>query len=144
MGDAPGHRFRLLEAYVEHSPFARLLGMQVATLEAGRAVARLPFDDTLATYGNVVHGGALASLMDLSATLAAWTAADLERVVGGGTVTLAISYISPAAGTDLIAESRVRRAGRKLAFCTVDVQADDGTAVAAAEATYAYKTRSAS
>jgi acyl-coenzyme A thioesterase PaaI-like protein len=63
----------LARAWFEHSPFARQLDLELVALEPSRATVRLPHAQTLATAGDVVHGGAISSLIDTAAALAAWS-----------------------------------------------------------------------
>ena len=45
------------------------LGIELQSLEPDRAQLRLPYDARLATVGDVVHGGAIASLIDTAVYL---------------------------------------------------------------------------
>ena len=56
-------------------------------MEPDRAVLKMPFSDTLPTMGDVVHGGAISSLVDTAAAAAAWSGAQVPerphaRIVG--------------------------------------------------------------
>jgi uncharacterized protein (TIGR00369 family) len=62
----------LMREFIPASPFAALLGVSVEELGLDRAVLALPDRPDLATVGDVVHGGALATLMDTAAMAAAW------------------------------------------------------------------------
>ena len=57
-------RRELLAQFVPSSPFVRLLGIELVDVGTDRAVVRLPFREDLVTIADVVHGGALASLID--------------------------------------------------------------------------------
>jgi uncharacterized protein (TIGR00369 family) len=128
----------LFRAFMENSPFGLKLGLRLEELEPDRCRLALPFDESLATYGSVVHGGALATLVDTAATGAAWSGAG-KGVVGGGTVDLTIHYLRPAEGELLVAEARIVHRGRSLCSAEVEVTAGDGELVVKALATYKLK-----
>jgi uncharacterized protein (TIGR00369 family) len=126
----------LVRGFVEHSPFTRHVGLRLDAIEADRAELVLPFREELATYADVVHGGALSTLIDVAATAAAWSAADPSKVTKGATVGLAVNLLRAARGQDLRATARVARRGRSLCFCEVDVADEDGETVAKGLVTY--------
>ena len=138
MSDQPDSA-ELFRTFMEHSPFGLKLGIRLDQLEPERCRLVLPFDESLATAGNVVHGGALATLVDTAATGAAWSGAG-PGVVGGATIDLTIHYLRPAEGEDLIAVARTLHRGRSI--CSVEVEAfagDDDEPVVKALATYKLK-----
>jgi hypothetical protein len=61
------------------SPLAALLKMELVDVADDVVRVKLPFRDEVTTIGSLVHGGAIAALVDVSATAAAWTKADLMR-----------------------------------------------------------------
>ena len=61
------------------SPLGTLLGMELLDVGDDVVRVRLPFRDSVTTLGNLVHGGAISALVDVAATAAAWTKADLAR-----------------------------------------------------------------
>ncbi len=97
----------------------------------------MPFADALPTLGDVVHGGAISSLIDTAAATAAWSGAEVPEKPRASTVGLTVDFLTPARGQGIKADARVvRRAGRGLCFCEVRVFAEDGTHVAQALVTY--------
>ena len=124
----------LMREFVPSSPFAALLGIAVEELSEDRAVLSLPDRPDLATMGTVVHGGAIATLMDTAAMAAAWCIADPPSSRRGATVALTVTYLAPADG-QVRATARVLSRGRSLV--TVEVRATcSGRSVAQALATY--------
>ena len=120
----------LARAFVPNSPFAQRLGLTIERLDAEGAELRMPFDPELATVGDTVHGGAIASLIDTAAVTAAWGDDSPAEGLGGATVSIAVDYVAAARATDVVARARVIRRGRSLCFVTVEALDDDGRVVA--------------
>jgi uncharacterized protein (TIGR00369 family) len=126
----------LIREWIASGPFDQQLGVSVEDLDPDRTAIRLPFRHELTTHGDLVHGGAIASLVDVAATAAAWSGADPDKVLRGTTVGFTVNYLSPGRGQDLIATARVVKRGKALCVCHVDVSGEDGTLVACALVTY--------
>jgi uncharacterized protein (TIGR00369 family) len=126
----------LARAWFESSPFVGVLGLELASIEPQSAVVEMPFREQLATAGDIVHGGAIGSLIDTAAVLAAWSAHDPERGVRWGTVSYSVSFLAPARGRRLRASATVSRRGRSICHCRVEVSDEDRTAIAEALVTY--------
>lgn len=125
-----------IRQFLPHSPFVGHLGMQLAEMQPDLAVLTMPFQDALITIGTTVHGGAIASLIDTAAMLAAWSGAEVPANGRGTTVSLTVAYLSAAQREDLRATARVLRRGRSLVYLDVDVQTTSGTSVAKGLVTY--------
>lgn len=118
----------------------RLLGSPVArrlrlALAPGDMVALdLPFDAANVTEGEMVHGGVIATLIDVAAVAGAVCAA---RAVpdAGATANLSIAFLAPALARDLRATPCVLRAGGRRHVVRVEVADADGNAVAEGLAT---------
>jgi uncharacterized protein (TIGR00369 family) len=133
---APQDGRDVIAAFLPQSPFAVKLGIVAEVLEADGVRLRLPWDPTNTTLGDMVHGGAIATLADLTVMAAAWCGAQAPESLRGVTVSMALDYLAPARATDLIGEGRVLRRGRSLVNCEADVRRADGELVAKAIATY--------
>ena len=129
-------RSRAVEHAIVSSPFGIGLGAQTKLVERDRVVVRLPFSANNTTVGDMVHGGAIASLIDIAATAAAWSGVDDPAGHRGTTIGLSISYLAAARSTELEAEASVRRRGRSVCFVDVVVRDEAGEEVAAAQVTY--------
>jgi uncharacterized protein (TIGR00369 family) len=110
--------------------------MQLTDLQPGVATLTLPFTKELITIGTVVHGGAIASLIDTAATVAAWSDAELPAKVRGTTVNLIVAYLAAAQQEDLQATARVLHRGRSLVYLDVEVKGASGKAIAKGLVTY--------
>jgi uncharacterized protein (TIGR00369 family) len=131
-------RNSLIRAFLPESPFARRLGLEIEHLDADGAELRLPFDPGQATFGDTVHGGAIATLVDTAGMVAAWGDEQPTETPAGATISLAVDYVSAARGTDLLARARVVRRGRSLCFVQVDVVDADERVVATGLVTHRF------
>ncbi len=134
--EAPRDGTELIAAFLPHSPFAALLGIEAVELTDDRAVLRLPWRADLATMGDLVHGGAIATLADCAVMAAAWCGAPLPEQLRGATVSMAIEFAAGARGEDVFAEGRLIRRGRSLCSVEVDVRGADGRTLGKAIASY--------
>ncbi|MDA0182864.1 PaaI family thioesterase [Solirubrobacter phytolaccae] len=123
-------RRELIAQFLPSSPFVALLGIELVEVGVDRAAVRLPFRPELTTIADVVHGGALASLIDMAAVSAAWADDAEPRSMEGATVSLTVSYVAAARGKDLTAVGVVSKRGRNLVFVDVRVTEPDDRLVA--------------
>jgi uncharacterized protein (TIGR00369 family) len=100
-------------------PFAASLGVTVAEIEPDRAVLVLPHRRDHMNAGGVLNGGASASLVTMTGTLAAWSGVDLEPKTDLRCVDLAVQYLDAGREDDVTAEARVLRRGRDLVFLDI-------------------------
>lgn len=122
----------MIEKVLAKSPFAGSLGIELVAWEAERVSFRLPFRPGNVTIGNVVHGGAIAALADVAGAAGSASAVDPEKVSGGATSSLTISYLAPADGCDLIAEAVVIQRSASQTVSDVSVRDPGGRLVAKA------------
>jgi uncharacterized protein (TIGR00369 family) len=122
-------------AYIRPEPFSALLGLQVEEVVADFCRMRLPFRSELRTAADIVHGGAIASLIDTAGVVAVWSNVD-PAATRGATASLTIQYLAAAERIDLIAEARVIHRGRSMVFIDVDVISPAGGRIAKGVMTY--------
>jgi uncharacterized protein (TIGR00369 family) len=125
----------LAEGWLSQSPFVAHLGIRLESLEDGRARLAMPFSESLPTMGEVVHGGAISSLIDTAAAAAAWSGAEVPEKIRASTVGITVDFLSPARGSGVVADARVLRRGA-VTFVAVDVADDADEPVATALVTY--------
>lgn len=125
-----------LTSAIVRSPFGQLLETLAEEIGLDSARLRIPFSSQRTTVGDLVHGGVIASLIDMAATAAAWSGVDDPAVYRGTTVGLNVSYVSGARGVDLVAEALVIRRGRSICFLEVIVRDADGSEIARGLVTY--------
>jgi len=123
------------------TPFWQHLGIRFVDADAGRGVVAMAMRPEFGTVGrpDVIHGGAIATLIDAAAGTAVRTLrGEEEQPWGQATTDLNVSYLD-AATSDLTAEGRVLRSGRTLAWVQVDVRRADDVLVAVGRATVAIR-----
>ena len=123
-------RREVMQAFVPASPLVQHLGIRLRELSHDRAELELPFDERLATVGDVVHGGAIASLIDTAGMAATWSDDQQPESLDGSTVSMHVDYVAAARGKDLLATATVIKRGRSLCFTDITVIEPDGRVVA--------------
>ena len=129
------HQKRLRQA-LEKVPFAKLLGLELESFEPGTAILALTIRAELRQNNDVVHGGAIASLIDTAAMVAAWADDSVPENMRGTTVSLSVTYLAPAEHEDIQATAQVLRRGRSLVYLDVEVQSVSGKSIARGLITY--------
>lgn len=115
-------------------PYARLLGLELGEVDRGAVSIHLEVRDDLRQNQGVVHGGAVASLIDTAAAFAVLTQLETnERVT---TTDLTIHYLRPASSGRLTARARIVRSGRRLFVLSVEVTNNQQVLVATAVTSY--------
>jgi uncharacterized protein (TIGR00369 family) len=101
-------RRELVAGFVPRSPLVRTLGIRLDRLEPDVAELVLPFAEQNVTIGDVVHGGAIAALIDTAGMTAAW-ADDGTRpdAMAGATVSMSVYYVAAARRGDVVAKGLV-------------------------------------
>jgi len=123
-----------IERAIEAVPYAQLLGIQLEKVAPGEATLALAIRPELTQNHGVVHGGAIASLLDTATAFAILTLLEPnERVT---TVDLTISYLRPAVEGKLLATARVLRQGRRLFTVSAELVDSGGTLLTTALSTY--------
>src|ERR1700741_1074759 len=121
----PAERLERIERAIEAVPYARLLGIELDKVTPGEATLTLDIRPELSQNHGVIHGGAIASLIDTATAFAILTLLEPEERVT--TVDLSISYLRPALEGQLTATARVLRHGRRLLGTSAEVTDKAGT-----------------
>ena len=115
-------------------PFAKLLGLEMGELKTGEATLHLTVRDELKQNQGVMHGGAVASLIDTASAFAVVTQLEPDERVT--TTDLTIHYLRPIVSGRLSATARIVRGGRRLFVLSIEVINDQQKLVATAITTY--------
>ena len=118
-----------IETVLGGSPVASRIGIRLAEIEPDRVVVALPFRPDNVTLGRIVHGGVIATLIDIAGAAASASGAD-GKTAGGATASMTVAYLAPAEGCDLVAEALVIQRGRSQTVSDVAVRDADGRLVA--------------
>ena len=117
--------------------FPTLVGLELEEVRTDYARMRLPFRSELEQPAGVVHGGAIATLIDTVVVPA------VGQAYGVGwayfTIQMDVRYIGGVVGEDAIAEGWVEQRGRTLVFCRAEVRTPTGKL--AADGTLVYTIR---
>ncbi len=119
-------------------PFWDTLGIEVVRVdEPGHALLRLVMRPPLGTRrAEVMHGGAIATLIDAAAGAAIIASVgDDSDYVGQASLDVNISYLN-AITTEALAEARILRSSRTIGFTQVEVRDEKGTLAAIGRVTY--------
>ena len=115
-------------------PYAKFLGLELGEIGNGEVSIYLDVRAELKQNQGVVHGGAVASLIDTASAFAVLTQIEThERVT---TTDLTIHYLRPITAGRMTARAHIVRSGRRLFVLSVEVTNDDGKLIATAVTTY--------
>lgn len=118
------------------SPFMSRMKLEVLSMdhETSHLTIRMPLSPEIVRHAGTqqFHGGALASLIDITGDFA------VGMHIGGGvpTMNLRIDFLRPAIGAYVDAIAVVRRIGKTSAVVDIDVASPDGKLVAVGRGTY--------
>jgi uncharacterized protein (TIGR00369 family) len=125
---------RRIQKSLSSVPYIKLLGIELEHVGRGTATLVMPVRKDLTQNHGVVHGGAVASLIDSATAFAIIPLlAAKERVT---TVDLTITYLRPVSSGKMKAVAKVIRAGRRLIAVSAEVFDSEGTLTATALSTY--------
>ncbi|WP_404379578.1 PaaI family thioesterase [Caenispirillum salinarum] len=110
------------------APWVQDLNLTIEHAGADRAVVRMPFSERLTRVGGTVCGQAIMALADTSMVFLISGAFGEFRPMT--TVTQTTSFMRAIAERDVIAEARLLKLGRTMAFGEVTIRADGDAAPA--------------
>lgn len=125
---------RRIEAAAKNVAFGDLVGIQLDVSAPGFAKMSLVVRDELKQNNGVVHGGAIASLIDSAAAFAVIPLLNEHETTT--TVDLTVSYIRPLVDGTVSASAKVLRAGRRIIVISAEVSDEAGNLAATGLTTY--------
>ncbi len=152
MTTAPQHadRFELLPPHLaepwsqfgrwEQVFFPSVVGLELEEVRSGYGRMRLPYRPELQQPAGVVHGGAIATLIDTVVVPAVGSV--YEERPKMLTISMNIRYLGALVAEDAVAEGWVEQRGRSIVFCRAEVRSDAGAMVA--DGTLVYKVSTSS
>lgn len=117
--------------------FPTLVGLQVDEIRDSYCRMRLPYRPELNQPAGVVHGGALATLVDTVVVPA--VAAVYEERPALLTVTMNLQYLGAVVEEDVVAEGWVEQRGRSTVFCRAEVRTTAGRLTTTGTLVYAVR-----
>ena len=121
-------------------PFFKLLGIELVEVDPGRAKLQMSWRPDLCQPAKIMHGGAIASLVDTAiAQSILLTPRYMEAHARGArivSVDLRIKYLRPVSQGTIICEAHTPRVGRTISFCHATVTDDEGHEVAQGDSIY--------
>jgi uncharacterized protein (TIGR00369 family) len=118
----------------EEPYFPTLLGFEVEEIRQDYCRMRLPWRFELTQPAGVVHGGAIASLVDSVVVPA--IGSHYDEAMSFVTVDMQIQYRGAVVQEDQVAEGWVTQRGRSIVFCEAEVRTGSGKPVAKGMLTY--------
>jgi len=119
---------------LDQVPFARLLGIEVDSVDPGHAVLSMKLRHEHMRNNAIAHGGVIATLIDSAMAIAIMALLEEnERTV---TVDLTIHYLRPVPEGSAKASARVVRAGRRVVTVSAELFDGEGKLAATAISTY--------
>lgn len=103
-------------------PWAHEMGMRTDTIGSGTARLRLPFKTSMVRPGGVIAGPMIMALAD--ACMFAVAMSRIGKIKLAVTTSFNINFLHRASPSDLIAEGRILKLGRRLAVMDVTVHSD--------------------
>ena len=100
--------------------FGEHLGLDTESAGGGKAVVRLTAGDEHLNSHGTVHGGAIATLVDVAMGLAVAHADDRDSAPV--TIEMKVTYLEPGQAGELVATATVRKRGKRLTIVEAEVQ----------------------
>jgi uncharacterized protein (TIGR00369 family) len=104
----------------EREYFPTLVGLEIEELRTDYCRMRMPFKPGLEQAAGVVHGGALATLLDTVVVPAVGSAYDREARFS--TVDMHVQFLAALIGEDAVGEGWVVKRGRSVVFCESEIR----------------------
>lgn len=117
--------------------FPTFVGLDIEEVRIDYARMRLPYRDELDQPAGVMHGGAIATLVDtvvVPAIAGPWEEPQMML-----TLSMTVHYLGAIHKQDAIAEGWVERRGRSTVFCAAEVRSGDGSIAATGSLVYAIR-----
>jgi acyl-CoA thioesterase len=114
-----------IESIREHgrdaNPFFRLMGIDVLSLDQGKATLKMMVRDDMLNGEGYLQGGLFTALADEAMVLGIYSLLDQDQVIA--TISESTSFMRGAGpGMVLVAEGRIIKKGRRVVFSEADVR----------------------
>jgi len=127
-------KLRLIREKFETNHFPRSLGIELDLIENGRARLSLEVTQRHLQLAGVMHGGAIATLIDTAVAFAIVGAS--EPGARFTTIEMKVNYLSPIREGRVVADAKLIRDGRRIVVSDCDVFDSQGKLAAKGLLTY--------
>ena len=128
-----------LTTFAERFPLFRLLGVELLEFRPGFARTQITLRDDLKNANGMMHGGIIATLIDITITQAMLMTDEYQRVrETRGTLTsvdLRVKYLRPLSSGHAICEATVPHLGRRISHASAVVKNDEDKPLAFGDST---------
>lgn len=123
---------------VEHKigNLSRHIGQTTEEWRDGYCRLSVELDERHLNRSGAVDGGVFAILIDSAAAYAGTCPADGAEPISCATISMTVNFAGQPEGRRLIAEGRVRKAGRRVFFASAEVTDEHGTLCAFGDCTF--------
>lgn len=108
-----------IRAKFEQNHFPKLVGIEIDDIEPGRARLSLEVSEKHRQLQGIMHGGAIATLIDTAVAFAIVGAS--EPGAKFTTIELKVNYLSPIVEGRVVADARLIRDGKRIVVAECDV-----------------------
>jgi uncharacterized protein (TIGR00369 family) len=127
-------REQIIREKFEINHFPRLLGIEIDSIEPSRARLSVEVRQELLQLQGVMHGGAIASLIDTAVAFAIISVSEPQDRFT--TVEMKVNYLSAIREGRVVADARLIRDGRRIIVADCDVFDSQGRLAAKGLLTY--------
>lgn len=135
----PERLHQKLREFAEQFPLFRLLGVELVEFRPGYARTILPLRDDLKNANGMMHGGIIATLIDITITQAMLMTDEYQRVRetrGSMTsVDLRVKYLRPLSSGHAVCEATIPHLGRRISHATAVVKSGEDKPLAFGDST---------
>lgn len=108
------------------TPYAKSLGIEVAQVEEGVPILRVPFDEAVEGRPEHYHGGATGGLLETAGyAVLRSELARIGRVAVLKPINITVQYLAAGKSRESFAKGRITKLGRRSANITVEAWQDD-------------------
>lgn len=125
-----------INTILKGSAFLDDLGVRGVSLNENGAVFELAPMARHRNAAQIIHGGVIASLLDIACGFPAMVMGNDLDLVPSVTVSLSVNFMGAAKGRLIRAQGHVVGGGRSIVFCRGSVTDEDGTIVAIADGSF--------
>jgi uncharacterized protein (TIGR00369 family) len=120
-------------AWLSHAPYYDHIGLEVLSIGEGVASLMLKPKSALGNSKGDLHGGAIASMLDITLSQAVRSA--YPKNINLSTISMTVNYLSPSQGI-ATSHGQVIRSGNSIAYAEGEVKNELGDIVCRVSASY--------